>query len=477
MKSYRESKKSGPRARLPGPRRPAVVFYGALLALALLLATGVVVAQTSPKPAAPAAAESTRVYEIRIDGVIHGVMSEYVEGGFRAAEAANARVILITMDTPGGVDGAMREIIQRIIRSSIPVVVFVAPSGSRAASAGFFILLSADVAAMSPGTNTGAASPVFIGAGDSDTENTKTLRRKATSDAAAYIRSIVGQRGRNVALAEQAVTEAKAFSEKEALQNKLIDIVASSTDDLLKQLDGRTITRFDGTQTTLDLKNVVRESHEMNRQQRFLSRLAQPDLVFILFLVGILGLYVEFNNPGLILPGVVGAVSLILALVAMQVLPINLIGVLLIVAALGLFILEAKYTSHGLLALGGVVMMMLGAMLLIRSPFTGLRVSIGTALGVTLPFGILTVFLMRQVIKSFAWKQAAGAEALVGAVGEVTELIDGKGMVFVAGELWRAAAGEKIPRGARVRVTRVEGLTVHVEAVETKQAAPEPPAA
>lgn len=465
MKSNRELKGHGAGAN--------GVMRGTLAALALLLVTGMVAAQTSSKPAEPAASQTTRVYEIRIDGVIHGVMSEYVEGGFRAAEAANAGLILITMDTPGGVDDAMRDIIQRIIRSKIPVVVFVAPAGSRAASAGFFILLSADVAAMSPGTNTGAASPVFIGAGDTDTENTKTLRRKATSDAAAYIRSIVGQRGRNVALAEQAVTEAKAFSEKEALQNKLIDIVASSTDDLLKQLDGHTITRFDGTKTTLDLKNVTRESHEMNRQQRFLSRLAQPDLVFILFLVGILGLYVEFNNPGLILPGVVGAVSLILALVAMQVLPINLIGVLLIVAALGFFILEAKYTSHGLLAVAGIVAMVVGAMMLIRSPFTGLRVSLSTALGVTLPFGILTIFLMRQVIKSFAWKQTTGAEALVGEIGEVTELIDGKGMVFVAGELWRAVAGEKIEQGSRVRVKKVDGLTVEVEAVETK----EPPAA
>ena len=473
MKCYREWKQSASRARRFRLRRPTVVFCGALLALAALLAAGVVAAQTSPKPVAAAATESARVYEIRIDGVIHGVMREYVEGGFCAAEAANARLILITMDTPGGVDDAMREVIQRIIRSSIPVVVFVAPSGSRAASAGFFILLSADVAAMAPGTNTGAASPVFIGAGETDTENTKTLRRKATSDAAAYMRSIVGQRGRNVALAEQAVTEAKAFSEKEALQNKLIDLIATNTDDLLRQLDGRTITRFDGTKTTLDLKHVVRESHEMNRQQRFLSRLAQPDLVFILFLVGILGLYVEFNNPGLIFPGVIGAVSLILALVAMQVLPINLIGVLLIIAALGFFILEAKYTSHGLLAMGGIVAMLLGAMLLIRSPVTGLRVSLGTALGVTIPFGVLTVFLMRQVIKSFAWKQAAGVEALVGEIGEVTEAIDGKGMVFVAGELWRAAAKDRIPQGSRVRVKKVDGLTVEVEAVGSK----EPPAA
>jgi membrane-bound serine protease (ClpP class) len=474
VKSYSLLKKCRAQSRRRGP---AVVLSAGLLALGLLLVTGGVLAQAPAKPAGAATKGPTRVYEIRINGVIQSVTAEYIEAGFRAAEAANADVILITMDTPGGTDDAMREIIRTIIRSPIPVIAYVTPSGSRAASAGFFILLSADVAAMSPGTNTGAASPVFIGIGGSESENTKTLRRKATNDAAAYMRSIVGQRGRNVALAEQAVTEAKAFSEKEALQDKLIDLVAANTDDLLKQLDGRTIKRFDGSTIALDMKNVVRESYQMNRQQRFLSRLAQPDLVFILFLVGILGLYVEFNNPGLILPGVVGGVSLILALVGMQVLPINLFGVLLMIAALGLFILEAKYTSHGLLALGGVVAMLLGAMLLIRSPMTGLSVSLGTALGVTVPFGILTVFLMRQVIKSFGWKQAVGAEALVGKVGEVTQEIDGKGMVFVAGELWRAAAAEKIPQGARVRVTRVEGLTVQVEIVETTGAAPEPPSA
>jgi membrane-bound serine protease (ClpP class) len=450
----------------PAPHafRAAVLLAG-FLGGVLLLTYGVA-AQQPAKQAAPPAPGQNRVYELRVDGVIHGVMSEFVEGGFRAAEEAGASLILLTMDTPGGVDTSMREIIQRIIRSKIPVVVYVSPAGSRAASAGFFILLSADVAVMAPGTNTGAASPVFMGAGDTDTENTKTMRRKATSDAAAYLRSIVGQRGRNVEIAEQAVTEAKAFSEKEALASRLIDLVAGSTDELLRALDGRTVTRFDGTRVTLELKNVVRQSHEMNRQQRFLSRLAQPDLVFILFLVGVLGLYVEFNNPGLIFPGVVGVVSLILALVAMQVLPVNLVGVLLIIGALVLFILEAKYTSHGLLALGGAALMIIGALVLIRSPLTGLRVSLGTALGATIPFALLTVFLMRMVVKSFAWKQAAGVEALVGEVGEVTEGIEGKGMVFVAGELWRAAADTLIPKGARVRVTKVDGLTVYVEPVQ-----------
>jgi membrane-bound serine protease (ClpP class) len=433
-----------------------------LLCAGLLLYPASATAQSTASQGV-ATPRSTRVLEMRVGDMIHPIMAEYIRGGLDEAVRTNADLVLITMDTPGGFDGSMRDIIQGIITSKIPVVVYVSPAGSRAASAGFFILLAADVAAMAPGTNTGAASPVFLGGGSSSDENEKTMRRKATSDAAAYMRSIVGNRGRNVRLAEQAVTEAKAFSEKEALQGKLIDVVAGSTDELLAALDGRTIARFDGSKVTLEVKNPVRTPIEMNRRQRALSRLAQPDVLFILFLLGILGLYVEFSNPGLILPGVVGAVCLILALVAMQILPINIVGVLLLLLALGFFIMEAKLTSHGLLAVAGVLAMVFGALFLIRSPITGAGVSLGTALGVTIPFALLAVFLMRMVLKSFRWKQAAGSEKMVGEIGEVTQAIDGRGMVFVAGELWRAASTVQIPKGARVRVLKVDGLTVHVE--------------
>jgi len=432
----------------------------AMLVALALASSGAAAPQGTAPASAPAA---SRVMEIRIQGMIHGVMAEYVLDGFTEAERIGADLVLITMDTPGGADPAMRDIISRIINSSIPVVVYVSPRGKRAASAGFFILLSADVAAMAPGTNTGAASPVFMGGGETDTENTKTLRRKVVADAAAYMRSIVGQRGRNVDLAEQAVTEARAFSEKEALENNLIDIVADSTDDLLKQLNGRAVKRFDGTTATLNLNNPSRTAHTMSRQQEFLARVAQPDILYILFLVGMLGIYVEFNNPGLVFPGVVGGLCLLLALVASQVLPVNLLALLFIAGAVVLFVLEAKYTSYGLLTIGGIAVMILGAMMLINSPITGLRVSLGAAFGATLPFAALTVFLMREVIKSFKWKPATGVEALVGAVGDVTEEIDGRGMVFVEGELWRASADSKVPKGARVRVVRVEGLNVHVE--------------
>jgi membrane-bound serine protease (ClpP class) len=435
------------------------------LALAACLAMAVATAGTATPQAPPASAAGTRVLELRIEGMIQPVMAEFVRAGLEQASATNASLVLITMDTPGGLDTAMRDIIQGIITSKVPVVVYVGPSGSRAASAGFFILLSADVAAMATGTNTGAASPVFMGGGSSSQDTEKTMYRKATADAAAYLRSIVGNRGRNVKLAEAAVTEAKAFSEKEALEGKLIDVVAGTTDELLASLDGRTVTRFDGTKATLEVKDPVRTAFEMNTRQRWLSKLAQPDVLFILFLVGMLGLYVEFSNPGLILPGVVGAVCLILALVAAQILPINILGVLLVLAAIGFFIMEAKFTSHGVLAVAGIVAMIAGAMFLIRSPLTGAGVSLSTAVGATLPFALLAVFLMREVIKSFKWKFATGAEALSGAVGEVTEQIDGRGMVFVEGELWRAAADRRISKGERVRVVRVDGLTLHVEPI------------
>lgn len=438
---------------------PLVCF--ALLAGVLALwtfAPGAHGAQPAPNPAAPL------IVEISIDDIIHPVMSEYVGGAFDQAARSNASAILITMDTPGGLDSSMREIIHRILYSPVPVIVYVHPSGSHAASAGFFILLSADIAAMAPGTNTGAASPVFV-IGGSTVNIDETMRKKVTEDAAAYLRSFVQKRGRNVELAEKAVTDAKAWSDKEALEGKLIDLVAATPEQLLAQLNGRTITRFDGKAVTLALDGAVRIPVEMTARQEFLARILRPDVFFVLLILGVLGLYAEFTHPGMIVPGVVGGICLVLALFAMHLLPVNATGVLLILLAIALFILEAKYTSHGILGLGGAVAMILGALILIRSPMTGLGVSIWVALGVTLPFALIVIFLMRLVLQSRLWKSSTGVEAMIGEVGEVTEAIEGRGMVFVAGELWRATAQEKIPKGARVRVTRVEGLTVHVETV------------
>ena len=265
------------------------------------------------------------------------------------------------------------------------------------------------------------------------------------------------------------MTEAKAFSEKEALDGKLVDLEAASQDALLAELNGRTIKRFDGSTVKLELASPAVSDFHMGLRERFLSRIVQPDVFFILLIVGVLGLYAEFTHPGLFAPGVIGGISLILALYAMHLLPVNFTGFLLIVAALTFFILEAKFPTHGILGVGGVVSMVLGAMMLIRSPLTGMGVSLGAALGVTIPCAVIMIVLMRLVLQSRDWKLSTGREQLVGEIGEVTEAVGAgaaPGMIFVHGERWRAASETPIPWGAHVRVRRVQGLTLYVEPVD-----------
>ena len=406
--------------------------------------------------------------EIRIGDEIEPVMAEYVDGGIEEAARIHASLILITMDTPGGLSTSMEDIIHHILDSPVPVAIFISPDGSRGASAGFFILLSADVAAMAPGTHTGAASPL-LAIGGVPLQVDETLKKKILNDATAFLRSYTAKRGRNVELAESAVVDGKAWTETEALDGKLIDLIANSPEDLLSKLDGRTIKRFDGAMIQLALRNPQRVAFSMSFRQRFLSRIVQPDAFFILLIVGVLGLYTEFTHPGMVAPGVIGGIALVLALYAMQILPVAPAGIVLILLALGLFILEAKYTSHGVLAIGGIVAMLLGALMLVRSPLTHAGVSLGVAFGVTLPFALLTILLMRLVLRSRLWKQSTGVEQLVGSPGEVTEPLvrhsDSEmfqGMVRLHGELWRAVSREEIPAGAHVRVTRIEGLTLHV---------------
>jgi membrane-bound serine protease (ClpP class) len=438
------------------------------------LAAGLLACSLAALPARAAIDQpaGARVVELRIDDEVEPILAEYVNGGIDEAARTHASLVLITMDTPGGLGTSMREIIQHIFDSPVPVAVYVGPPGSRGASAGFFILLAADVAAMAPGTHAGAASPL-LAIGGMPLNVDETLRKKIVNDATAYLRSYAAKRGRNVQLAETAVTEGKAFTEKEALDGKLIDMVVKTPEELLAQLDGRTITRLDGSTAKLDLHNPTRIRIEMSARQKFLSRIVKPDIFFILLIVGVLGLYAEFTHPGLIAPGVIGGISLLLALYAMHILPVNITGLLLILLALALFILEAKLTSHGILGIGGVVAMLLGALMLIHSPLTGAGVSLGVALGVTIPFALVTIFLMRLVLRSRRWKQAAGAEQLVGAVGEVTQPLEsdgpdgaGRGLVLVHGELWRAVSPAKLGKGVRVRVVKVDGLTLHVETAE-----------
>jgi membrane-bound serine protease (ClpP class) len=331
---------------------------------------------------------------------------------------------------------------------------------------------------MVPGTHTGAASPL-LAIGGVPLQVDETLKKKILNDATAFLRSYSAKRGRNVELAESAVVDGKAWTETEALDGKLIDLIANSPDDLLSKLDGRTIKRFDGSTVQLALHNPTRVAFSMSFRERFLSRIVQPDAFFILLIVGVLGLYTEFTHPGMVAPGVIGGIALVLALYAMQILPVAPAGIVLILLALGLFILEAKYTSHGVLAIGGIVSMLLGALMLVRSPLTHAGVSLGVAFGATLPFALITIMLMRLVLSSRMWKPTTGLEQMVGAPGEVTQAFirqtdsgNFQGMVRMHGELWRAVAAHEIPAGAQVRVTRIEGLTLHVALSDHREANP-----
>jgi membrane-bound serine protease (ClpP class) len=404
------------------------------------------------------------VLQLKIDGEVEPILATYIDEGITDAANRHASLVLITMDTPGGLSDSMKDIIQHILASQVPVAVYVYPTGSRGASAGFYILLSADIAAMGSGTHTGAASPL-IAVGGYPVTIDETLRRKIMNDAQAFLRSFAEKRGRNPKLAETAVTEAKAFTEKEALDGKLIDLIANSEDDLLRQLNGREVTRFDGSKVKLALANPVRVPFELSARQKFLSRIVEPDIFFILLIVGVLGLYTEFTHPGAVAPGVVGGICMVLALYAMHILPVNLAGVFLIILALALFILEAKFTSHGVLAAGGIVSMLLGAMFLIRSPLTAGGVSLSVALAVTLPFAGLTVFLMRLVLRSRSWKKQTGPEEMIGAQGTVITPLPGgeEGMIRVHGELWRAVSNQPVPEGKFVRVVKIDGLKLYVE--------------
>ena len=406
------------------------------------------------------------VLELKLDGAVEPILATYVDEGLADAAKRNAALVLITMDTPGGLSDSMTDIIHHILDSPVPIAVFIAPDGARGASAGFFILLSADVAAMAPGTHTGASTPILM-PGMFNMPVDEVLRRKLNNDATAFLRSFTEKRGRNPKLAETAVTEARAFTAKEALDAHLIDLIVADRDELLRTLNGREITRFNGKTAKLSLDNYTLAQFELSGRQKFLARIVEPDVFFILLIVGVLGLYTEFTHPGVIAPGVIGGICALLALYAMQLLPVNFTGVLLILLAVALFILEAKFTSHGILLLGGIISMLLGAMFLIRSPLTAGGVSVGVALAATIPFAFITVFLMRLVLKSRKWKSATGKEELLGEEGVATTPlpVGGEGMIRIHGELWRAIAQDPVQEGTRVRVLRVNGLKLEVEPV------------
>ena len=397
------------------------------------------------------------VLRVDANGVVHPVLVEILSGAITQAERDRADLVLVRLNTPGGLMEASREAVQQIMSSPVPVAVWVGPGGARAASAGFFLLLSADVAAMAPGTRTGAASPVLLGQ-----EMDPTMRKKVESDASAWIRSLAGQRGRDAALAEKTVLEAKSFTEQEALQAKLIDFVAVSEEDLLKQLDGREIRRASGTRQVLHLRDGRISDYKPSLRHRIVSAVADPNIAFILLILGGLGLYVEFTTPGAILPGVLGALLLLFGLTGLSVLPISALGVALLLLAIALFVAEAFVTSHGVLGVGGAVAMVFGALLLVQGP-PGVRISLGTALAAGLPFAAIAVFLGTLAARAHKEKPATGESGMVGETGIARTPIQISGKVFVHGEYWDATSPVPVAEGALVRVTAVEGLRLRVE--------------
>jgi len=400
-----------------------------------------------------------KVLTVTVDHVVHPITVEILSSALEQARRQNAELVLIRLNTPGGLLEATREAVEKIVASPIPVVTFVYPSGGRAASAGFFLLQAGDVAVMAPGTNTGAASPILLGQ-----QMDPVMRRKAENDTAAALRSLVEKRGRNHALAEKAVLEAKAFTEKEALENRLIDLVAADENALLRQLRGREVVRFNGAKLRLRLDSLDTEEYRKSLRQRVVSAISDPNIAFVLLVIGALGLYVEFSSPGLIFPGVAGGILVLLGLSALSVLPINWVGAALLVLAIVLFVLEAKVASHGILGTGGAVCMALGAVLLVEGP-PELRIGWMTALSVALPFALITVLLTSLVLRARAAKVVTGTSALLGECGVARTALEPEGKVFVHGEYWDAVSSSPVGVDARVRITRVEGLTLFVEPV------------
>jgi membrane-bound serine protease (ClpP class) len=406
----------------------------------------------------PAPAE---VLKIVVNDTIQPVTDEYIGRALAEAQRNKDQAVLIELSTPGGLVDSTREIINKIVESPVPVIIYVTPSGSRAASAGFFILEAADIAAMAPGTNTGAAHPVMFGGGKID----EVMKQKIENDSAALMRSVAGKRGRNVEIAESAVRESKSFTEEEALKNHLIDIVASSEQELFQQIQGKTFKRFNGQELKLDLVGQVVRPYEMTLKQKILSFIMDPNIAFILLAIGALALYAEFNHPGAILPGTVGVIFILLAAFALNLLPVRHAALAMIVGAFILFALEAKFATHGILGIGGVVLLTLGALLLVDAPIPEMRVRLVTALAVSVPVGLITVFLMGIALKARRNKVVTGAQGLVGEVGIARTALSPYGKVFVHGEIWDAVASTPIPAGQSVVVCGIEGLQLTVDPV------------
>ncbi len=401
----------------------------------------------------PAVSDSS-ILKITVDAPIHPITSEYIRDTIDRAERENASLVIITLNTPGGLDSSMREIIERILSSKTPVAAYVSPSGGRSASAGFFISIACDIFVMAPGTSTGAAHPVGVSITGQAMD--KTMEDKATEDAVAYIKTLAEKRGRNTRLAEDAVRISSSWTEKEALEGNLIDMIAKNEQEIIKFFDGKRLKRFNDEEEILDLKDEEIIEIPMSARQKFLITISNPNLAYILLMLGLLGLYFEFSNPGSILPGVLGGIFLLLAIFSFQILPINYVGLLLILLAIGLFILEIKIQSYGILTVGGIAAMVIGSIMLIPAPIPELRPSLKFIIPMAVGLSLIFIFLIYIAIRAHLSRVHTGKEGLVGEIGVVQSDLKPEGKVFVHGELWNAEAEEDIPKGTKVKVLEVK---------------------
>jgi membrane-bound serine protease (ClpP class) len=425
----------------------ACIFMAAVLLTVFAAAAW---AQTAPK-----------VVVIHLDDTIQPISEEYVTRGLAEAEATNASAVLIELNTPGGLLDTTRSMVSKILASPVPVIVYIAPSGSRAGSAGFFLLEAADIAAMAPGTNAGASHPVIEG-GQLD----PIMKQKLENDTTAFLRSFVSRRNRNVDAAQDAVLNSKSYTEQEAEKLKLIDIVSPSVADLLNSLDGRSVQRFGGATVTLHTRGAEQIALESTVREQILDRLMNPNLAVLILVLGGLLIYVEFNSPGTIIPGALGTLLLFTALFALNLLPVHYTAVMLLVASFALMLLEAKFPSHGVLAAVGIIALIFGTLTLVDGPIPELQVQLATAIACGLAFGLITVFLVRIAIRARRNKVMTGPDALIGTLGIAQEPIAPRGQILIHGELWFAESPEPVQPGETVKVQAVRGLTLLVERIQ-----------
>jgi len=415
---------------------------------------------------------SAEILKIVVNDTIQPVTEEYIARAIDEAARRNDQALLIELNTPGGLVESTRHIIEKITSSQVPVILYVTPTGSRAGSAGIFILEAADIAAMAPGTNAGAAHPVLIGpfAPKIDDE----MKRKIENDTAALMRSVAAKRGRNVEVAVSSVLESKSFTEQEALAQHLIDYVASSEEDLFRQMAGKTFKHFNGQEAVLNLSGQPIVPFGMTLKEEILDFLMDPNVAFIFLAIGALALYAEFNHPGAVVPGTVGVVFILIAAFALNLLPTRFAALSLILAAFVLFAAEAKFATHGVLTAGGIALITLGGLLLVDSPIPEMRVHLLTALAVSIPLGLITAFLMSIALKARRNKMVSGAQGLIGETGIAQTALAPRGKIFVHGELWDAVASGDVPAGESVIVRRVDGLLLQVEPLAATRPTPAP---